>query len=105
MTSKSESNARSSGTTPQTKAPRRKPRTELEFLQQQADDARAAAAQTFHEIGAGLGKSVDVGAWTGEHPWIAMSTAAITGFATVALVIPSKRDRPHSRPLEQPGRA
>jgi hypothetical protein len=94
MNSDSAYSVTSSATTPLANPLRRpKPRTELEFLQQQAEDARVGAAQTLHEIGAGLGRSVDVRAWTGEHPWAAMSTAAVAGFATVALVMPSKQRR------------
>ena len=94
MNSDSASSATNSATTQPAKPPKpRAPRTELEFLQQQADDARAAVARTFHEIGGGLGRSVDVRAWTGEHPWAAMSSAAVAGFAAVALLVPSKRGR------------
>ena len=94
MSSESASSATSSATTPPANpAKRPEPRTELDYLQQQAEQAREAIARTLHEIGAGMGHSVDVRAWTAEHPWAALSSAAVAGFATIAIVVPNKRQR------------
>jgi hypothetical protein len=67
------------------------PKTEAAFLRQQAADAKASATKTVREIGEGLSRSVDVRAWTGAHPWAAVSAAAAAGFAAVAVIFPSGR--------------
>jgi hypothetical protein len=44
-------------------------------------------------IGAELSRGSSVGAWSGEHPWVALSAATVAGFAAAATVIPSKEQR------------
>jgi hypothetical protein len=60
--------------------------TERQFLEQQADDARHAMAQTAKLIGKNIGHTVDPRAWTAAHPWIVLTGVAVAGFAGVSLI-------------------
>jgi len=66
---------------------------EAEFLRQEADRARQAIANTWADAKANIGRGVDPRAWTGEHPWIAMGSAAVAGFFAAWAVIPSKEEQ------------
>jgi hypothetical protein len=66
---------------------------EAEFLRQEADRARKAVANTWAEAKANLMRGVDPRAWTGEHPWIALSAGAVAGFFAAYAVVPSKEEQ------------
>jgi hypothetical protein len=57
------------------------------------NDAKGAVSRTMGLIGAELGRGTSVGAWTGEHPWVALSAAAVAGFTVASLVIPTKEQQ------------
>src|SRR3954454_2978280 len=63
---------------------------EAEFLRQEADRARKAMSATWAEAKANLMRGVDPRAWTGAHPWIALSAGAVAGFFAAYAVVPSK---------------
>jgi hypothetical protein len=44
-------------------------------------------------MGAELARGTSVGAWTGDHPWAALSGAMIAGFAIASLVVPTKEQQ------------
>jgi len=37
-----------------------------------------------------LGRGVDPRAWAGQHPWIALATAAVGGFVAATQIVPSR---------------
>lgn len=67
--------------------------TEAEFLQQEAAKARAAIADAFADLRNNLKSTVDPHVLTRDHPWIAISTAAVAGFAAAVTLIPSKEQQ------------
>jgi len=66
---------------------------EAEYLRQEAERARQAIANAWADAKANLGRGVDPRAWTGEHPWVAMGSAAVAGFLAAWAVIPSKEEQ------------
>jgi len=66
---------------------------EAEFLRQEADRARKAMSATWAEAKANLMRGVDPRAWTGAHPWIALSAGAVAGFFAAYAVVPSKEEQ------------
>jgi len=70
-----------------------KEQSEAVFLQEQAANAKAAFKQTLNEVTHGLANGVDPRAWTAEHPWVAVATAAAAGFAAASFLIPSKEEQ------------
>jgi hypothetical protein len=85
----------SSATTSQT-APPSEPNpnlTEAEFLQQEAARARAAISRALSDLGQNLKATADPHVLTRDHPWLAISTAAVAGFAAALTLIPSKEQQ------------
>jgi len=66
------------------------PKSESAYLNQQATSAKQAFKQTLGEIGSGIGRGVSPAAWTGEHPWVMLSSAVVAGFVAAAVAVPSK---------------
>ena len=66
--------------------------TEEEFLRVRANEARRAMSRMVSLIGKNLGHGADPRIWTRAHPWIALGTAAVGGFAAVN-AIPNSEER------------
>ncbi|HEY7086699.1 MAG TPA: hypothetical protein VH518_01340 [Tepidisphaeraceae bacterium] len=62
------------------------PKSEAEYLRQQAEHARQAISRTLHLMKQNLGHSVDPRALGRTHPWASMGVAAIGGFLLVNLI-------------------
>ena len=60
------------------------------LLQLEADDAKAAITRVIREMGQQVQAGVDPRRLTQEHPWIAVGSAAVTGFVGAWLAVPSK---------------
>src|SRR6187455_580325 len=67
--------------------------TEAQFLQQQAELAKAAIARTFQRFAAELGQGANPIEWAKEYPWISVGAAAVAGFVAANVLIPSKEDQ------------
>ena len=67
--------------------------TEAQFLQQEAARARAAIGEALSDLGRSLKATGDPHVLTRDHPWIAVSTAAVAGFAAALTLIPSKEQQ------------
>jgi hypothetical protein len=72
--------------------PPAKSKSESVYLKEQAANAKAAFTQTLSEIATGLGRGASVKAWTAEHPWVMVSSAAIAGFTVACATVPSKQE-------------
>src|SRR5689334_1900024 len=66
---------------------------EAEFLRQEAERARKAITNTWADAKANLARGVDPRVWTGEHPWIALGSAAVAGFFAAYAFVPSKEEQ------------
>jgi hypothetical protein len=69
------------------------PPSEAEFLEQEAAKARAAINEALSDLGRNLKATVDPHMLTRDHPWIAISTAAVAGFAAALTLVPSKEQQ------------
>jgi hypothetical protein len=69
------------------------PRSESQFLAEQAQLAREAIAQTWSEVKNGVSRLADPRKLTRKHPWSALGMAAAAGFAAAWLAVPTKEDR------------
>ncbi|HEY8668639.1 MAG TPA: hypothetical protein VIL86_18475 [Tepidisphaeraceae bacterium] len=67
--------------------------TEADFLQQQAEQAKAAMAAMWSKVKGELGNGVDPRQWTKEYPWISVAAAAVAGFVAGSAIVPSKEDQ------------
>ncbi|HWE05025.1 MAG TPA: hypothetical protein VG326_21635 [Tepidisphaeraceae bacterium] len=67
--------------------------SESDYLQQQAQAAKAAIAEAFGELKGDLARGVDPREWMQTHPWITLASAAVAGFAAAAATIPSKEEQ------------
>ena len=83
----------SSATTSQSAASSEPGLTEAEFLQREAARARAAIGQALADLGENLKATADPHVLTRDHPWLAISTAAVAGFAAAVTLIPSKEQQ------------
>jgi len=70
--------------------PKATSKSESAYLKEQAANAKAAFKQTLGEIGKGLGAGVSPAKWTEEHPWMMVASAAVVGFTTACVTVPSK---------------
>jgi ElaB/YqjD/DUF883 family membrane-anchored ribosome-binding protein len=100
MKTDSGNNATSSGTTSAsakaTDSAGAKPSSSLseaEFLKQEAARARIAIGDALTDLGESLKATADPHVLTRDHPWIAISTAAVAGFAAAVAMIPSKEQQ------------
>jgi hypothetical protein len=75
---------------------------EAEYLEQQAELAKAAIKKTLNELLADAGHVVDPRRWTEAHPWTMVGVAAITGLITTVTVLPDFR-RKHASDHEGNG--
>lgn len=67
--------------------------SEAAFLQQQAEEAAKAVSQVLGEFSKSLRDGADPRLWTKEHPWAMVAGATVAGFATAAMLVPSKEDQ------------
>jgi len=70
-----------------------KAESEAEYLRRQSADAKSALSQTMKLMGSEFARGTSVGAWTGAHPWAALSAATIAGFTVASIIVPSKEER------------
>jgi hypothetical protein len=63
------------------------------YLKEQAANAKAAIKQALGDFGKGLGHGVDPRAWTQEYPWMSLGAAAVVGFVTTSMLVPSKEEQ------------
>jgi hypothetical protein len=67
--------------------------TEAEFLQQEVARARTAIGNALSDLGQNLKATADPRHLTRDHPWVAISSAAVAGFAAAVTLIPSKQQQ------------
>jgi hypothetical protein len=67
--------------------------SEADFLKQQAEDAKAALANTFAVMKADLAQGVNPVEWARQYPWISLGVAAAAGFVGTTLVVPSREEQ------------
>jgi len=63
--------------------------SESEFLGRQAEEARAAIADTLARVQQSLKETADVKAWTRQYPWQSLGVAAALGFLAAKAITPS----------------
>ncbi|MBC8107009.1 MAG: hypothetical protein H7Z14_10505 [Anaerolineae bacterium] len=73
---------------------------ETKFLQTEAERAKAAMSAAFTQATKDLAHGVDPRAWAASHPWIALATAAVSGFVAATQIVPS-RDEQMMKKLEK----
>jgi hypothetical protein len=66
---------------------------ESEFLSRESEQSKQAATVAIKQAAKDLGHAVDPRAWTAQHPWIALATAAVGGFVAATQVVPSKDEQ------------
>jgi hypothetical protein len=66
---------------------------ENQYLQQQADEAKAAIGNALSEAKSALAAGMDPKAWTRKYPLIAVGSALVAGFAAAAVTISSKEEQ------------
>ena len=67
--------------------------SEAEFLQRQANEAKAALMRAFTEVKDKLGEGANPVLWAKQYPWISMGVAAVAGFVGTAMLVPSKEEQ------------
>jgi hypothetical protein len=67
--------------------------TEAQFLQQQAELAKAAIVNSFKRFTRDLGQGANPVEWAKEYPWVSVGAAAVAGFVAANMFIPSKEDQ------------
>ncbi len=67
--------------------------SEAQLLQREADRAKAAISHALAELGQSLKATADPHVLTRDHPWLAISTAAVAGFAAAVTMIPSREQQ------------
>ncbi|HEX7448456.1 MAG TPA: hypothetical protein VF306_12965 [Pirellulales bacterium] len=73
------------------------PSREAEFLQWQADQAKAAFDQTFEEFKQSLRDSAKLRVWARRHPWAVTGAAAAGGFLLAKMVFSPSQPEPSVR--------
>jgi hypothetical protein len=66
---------------------------ENDYLQQQADDAKAAIGNAICEAKTALTQGMDPKAWTRKYPLIAVGSALAAGFAAAVVTISTKEQQ------------
>jgi len=76
------------------------PIREAEFLQWQAEQAKAAFDETFEEFKQSLRDSAKLRVWARRHPWAVTGAAAAGGFLLAKMVFapPAAKTEPNSSP-------
>ena len=69
------------------------PRSERNFLADQATYAKAAMIRSLHDMKETLTKAADVRSIAKQHPWLVMTSAVAAGFVTGAMLTPSPRKK------------
>jgi hypothetical protein len=69
------------------------PLSEAEFLKREATRAKAAIGEALSDLGNNLKATADPHVLTRDHPWVAISAAAVAGFAAAITLIPSKEQQ------------
>jgi hypothetical protein len=67
--------------------------SEADFLKQEAGRAKAAIGRALTELGENLKATANPHQLTRDHPWVAVSSAAIAGFAAAVTMVPSKQQQ------------
>jgi ElaB/YqjD/DUF883 family membrane-anchored ribosome-binding protein len=67
--------------------------SEAQILQKEAARARAAISEAFSDLSRNLKATVDPHGLTRDHPWLAVSGAAVAGFVAAVTLIPSKEQQ------------
>jgi ElaB/YqjD/DUF883 family membrane-anchored ribosome-binding protein len=67
--------------------------SEAEFLRQEAARAQAAIGEAIGDLRRNLKATADPKILTRDHPWIAISTAAVAGFAAALTLTPTKEQQ------------
>lgn len=67
--------------------------SEAEFLERQANEAKAALLQALSDVKAKLGEGANPVHWAKEYPWISMGVAAVAGFVGTAMLVPSREEQ------------
>ena len=101
MNGLSKGNGRGSAATSKT-APRNDPKTEKDFLNRQAEAAKAAFFKTVRETGARLISLADPRPLVQKHPVSSAGIAAIAGFAVVQLKGSEAPEEPGEKPSASP---
>src|SRR3954470_12900725 len=70
--------------------PKAASKSESAYLKEQAANAKAAFKQTIGEITKDLGTSFSPAKWTEQHPWMMVASAAVVGFTSACVAVPSK---------------
>jgi len=84
-----------------------KPQThtsESQFLTDQANAAKDAISACVNQIKADVRHGVDPRLWAKEYPWATLAAAAVGGFVTASMTVPSKEQQALKR-LEKIERA
>jgi len=82
---------------------------ENDYLQQQADDAKAAIGNAFSEAKTALAQGMDPSAWTRKYPLVAVGSALAAGFVAAMVAVKSNEAEPvspqpsNSPPPRKPG--
>jgi hypothetical protein len=71
--------------------------TEAQYLDAQAEQAKAGLRATLDEIKVDLQRGLSPRRWTKDHPWMAMIASAAGGFATAVVLVPSKEQQELAR--------
>jgi len=75
---------------------------ENDYLQQQADDAKAAIGNAFSEAKTALAQGMDPSAWTRKYPLVAVGSALAAGFVAAMVAVKSNEPQPVSPPPSTP---
>lgn len=67
--------------------------SEAEFLQRQANEAKAALVRALSDVKDKLGEGANPAVWAKEYPWISVGVAAVAGFVGTALLVPSREQQ------------
>jgi hypothetical protein len=71
--------------------------TEAEFLDAQAEQAKAALRATLDEMKVDLRKGLSPLHWAQDHPWIALIGSSVGGFVAASTLVPSKEQQELAR--------
>ncbi len=71
--------------------------TEAEFLDAQAEQAKAALRATLNEMKLDLSRGLNPLHWAQDHPWMALIGSSVGGFVAATTLIPSKEQQELAR--------
>ncbi len=67
--------------------------SEADFLEKQADEAKAAITRAMADARTALAEGIDPREWTRRYPVVALGSAVAAGFVAALLAIPSKEQQ------------